>query len=508
MEVMKMMNIESLPPDKQQNLLKALLRTDFKSFVIKVFKEVSPNNRYLDNWHVDVICHELMRITEEEDNNRLIINIPPRHMKSIICSVAYPAFILGHNPRAEIICVSYADELSSKFALDTRRVMETSWYRDIFPGARIAKDKKAVNDFNTTKGGGRYATSVNGTLTGRGADYIIIDDPIKPQDSFSDNIREKTNQWYGHTLYSRLNDKNRGKIIVIMQRIHDDDFTGYLLSSDPTFRQVKIQAIAGKDEEWRIEDRLRNKERVIRRKLGEALHPDREDIHRLNAIRTYMGEFNFSGQYQQEPAPREGALIKREWLHFYDPQELEKAIEEGSVKPHCMIQSWDTANKVEENNDYSVCLTLLMGEDYKLYLLDCYRAKVEFPELIKKVKEKYLGVKDRYKCQTNVFIEDKGSGTQLIQILKREFRICPISIKPDYDKATRLQSVSHLIENGTCLFPNNKPPWWHEFELELLRFPKTKHDDQCDALSQALENKPHVSNMHMALMLQRRIMNS
>jgi hypothetical protein len=262
MEVMKMMNIESLPPDKQQNLLKALLRTDFKSFVIKVFKEVSPNNRYLDNWHVDVICHELMRITEEEDNNRLIINIPPRHMKSIICSVAYPAFILGHNPRAEIICVSYADELSSKFALDTRRVMETSWYRDIFPGARIAKDKKAVNDFNTTKGGGRYATSVNGTLTGRGADYIIIDDPIKPQDSFSDNIREKTNQWYGHTLYSRLNDKNRGKIIVIMQRIHDDDFTGYLLSSDPTFRQVKIQAIAGKDEEWRIKDRLRNKERV------------------------------------------------------------------------------------------------------------------------------------------------------------------------------------------------------------------------------------------------------
>jgi predicted phage terminase large subunit-like protein len=157
-----------------------------------------------------------------------------------------------------------------------------------------------------------------------------------------------------------------------------------------------------------------------------------------------------------------------------------------------MIQSWDTANKVEENNDYSVCLTFLQDMDEKLYLLDCDRDKIDFPGLVKKVKSMCEFAKSQYECSVEVLIEDCGSGTQLIQTLENETEIYVNAIKPDYNKATRLRSISHLIENGTCLFPNNKPPWWHEFEQELLRFPKTKHDDQCDALSQALGNMPIV----------------
>ncbi len=444
--------------DEEKRFLKAILRQDFKSFVIKVFNEVSPNDQYLDKWHIDVICHHLMRASDDTDvDNRLIINIPPRYMKSIICSVAYPAFLLGHNPRISIICVSYSDELAEKFALDCKRIMETAWYKDLFPKTVISKDKKAVCDFSTTRGGGRYTTSVNGTLTGRGGDYIIIDDPMKPMDAISDTLRKKTNQWYGHNLYSRLNNKNTGKIIVIMQRLHDEDFTGYLLSTDNRFEHIKIQGIAERDEEWSIKNHTTGSTQIIRRKQGEALHSAREDLDELQNIRRTKGEYNFAGQYQQNPVPREGAIIKSDWLQYYDPEELKKGLEDGTIKPNCVVQSWDTANKAEENNDYSACVTILFDRKNKAYLLESYREKLEFPSLIRKVKEKYILAKNTYKCPIKILIEDYGSGTQLIQTLKSEHHISAQAIKPEYDKATRLQSVSHMIENGSCLFPSNAP---------------------------------------------------
>lgn len=470
----------------EKELLTSLLRNDFKSFVVKVFNEVSPNAKYSDNWHVDVICNELMNVIEDKQNC-LIINIPPRYMKSIICSIAFPAFVLGHNPKASVIAVSYSDELALKLALDCKKVMEASWYKEIFPNTRLSKNKKSVDDFETTKGGGRYATSVNGTLTGRGADFIIIDDPIKPMDAMSDLLREKTNDWYGNTLYSRLNDKRTGKIIVIMQRLHEDDFTGYLLDTDPDFKHIKIPAIAEVDEIWRVKDRVLDKYKTFRRKAGKPLQPEREDLEKLDNARKYMGEFNFSGQYQQNPMPKEGGVIKKNWLKFYDREELFKSINRGEIEVAGIIQSWDTANKVLEHNDYSVCITLLRDTNEVSYILDVYREKLEFPALIRKIAEKYAVEKEKQKHSIDLLIEDQASGTSLIQALKTDHEIYPQGIKPEYDKQTRLISISHLIENGKCLFPSDKPHWWMEFEKELLRFPRVKHDDQCDALSQALQ---------------------
>lgn len=169
--------------------LQAILRWHFASFVEKCFQEVS-NSEFKSNWHIDYICQELEDMMSGK-NLRLIINIPPRNLKSIICSVALPAFILGHDPKANIICVSYNDELAETLAGQCRAVMSSSWYRDLFSRAALSVDKTAVNDFQTTAGGGRYATSVGGTLTGRGADWIIIDDPIKPTDALSDVQRKK-----------------------------------------------------------------------------------------------------------------------------------------------------------------------------------------------------------------------------------------------------------------------------------------------------------------------------
>lgn len=472
--------------EQNKEILNSLLRVNFKSFVEKVFKEVSPNSEYLDNWHIEVICHELMN-TMENKQNRLIINIPPRYMKSIICSIALPAFILGHNPKATIIAVSYADELASNLALKCKQVIESHWYRDLFPETILTK--KSASDFETTKGGGRYATSVNGTLTGRGADYIIIDDPMKPMDAYSDLLREKTNDWYGNTLYSRLNNKKDGKIIVVMQRLHEEDLTGYLLETDESFRHIKMPAIAEYDEEWTIQNRITETEKTFTRRKSEPLHPEREDITKLYQAKEYMGEYNFAGQYQQNPAPREGGVIKKKWLQFYNREELFKAIDYGEVKVNCIIQSWDTANKIEQHNDYSVCITMLRDTEDKNYVLDVYREKLEFPFLIKKIAQKFEDAKERYKHCIYALIEDQASGTSLIQALKQDYGIYPRGIKPEYDKETRLLAVSNLIENGKCLFPDDKPDWWFDFEQELLRFPKTRHDDQCDALSQALSEE-------------------
>lgn len=465
----------------EREFLKAILRKDFKSFAVKVFNEVSPNATFLDNWHIDVMIDNLLDVLEGK-KKRLIINIPPRYMKSIICSIAFPAFILGHNPKAPIIVVSYADELAVKLASDCRRVMESAWYQELFPGTRLSK--RATNDLETTRGGGRYATSVNGTLTGRGADYIIIDDPIKPQDAFSDTIREKTNEWYCNTLYSRLDNQNEGKIILIMQRLHENDLTGYLLENDSSFYLSHMRAIAECYEERHIRNGV-----CFQRKKGEALHPERESLEKLLQLKKTVGEYTFAGQYQQNPAPREGGVIKEAWLNFYNKAKLLKQIEEGEIQVDYIMQSWDTAYKTEEMNDYSVCVTILVDKKGDFYILDVYREKLQFPTLIKAVVNKHNQAKMEYKKGIDVLIEDKASGQSIIQELRHNHLIYARKINPEYDKKTRLMAVSHLVENGKCRFPDHKPAWWRDFEQELLRFPQVKHDDQCDALSQALAYK-------------------
>lgn len=266
-----------------------------------------------------------------------------------------------------------------------------------------------------------------------------------------------------------------------MQRLHDDDFTGYLLSADESFKHITLPAIAEKDEEWQIG------KKIIKRKKGEALHPERESLEKLLYAKNQMGEYAFSGQYQQNPAPLEGGIIKKQWFKFYNKLELIPNIKNRQIKGQ-IIQSWDSACKINEYNDYSVCLTFFNTDDGEFYLLDCYRAKLEFPELVKKVQELHASAKAKYEHSVTVLMEDKASGTQVIQYLTNEKKLYLEKMAPEHDKQTRLRNVSHLIENGSCMFPSGNPDWWFDFEQELLRFPNAKHDDQCDALSQALSN--------------------
>ena len=446
----------------QRLIVNSILRTDFIAFVQKVFATVSPGDGFLPNWHIEAMCHELSKVMRGE-TRRLIISIPPRHLKSICTSVALPAWVLGHDPTRRIICVSYAQDLAVKHANDTRMVMSTDWYRRIFPGTRIDPAKNTETEVMTTKRGFRLSTSVGGTLTGRGGNLVIIDDPIKPADAMSDTIRERVNEWCRITLLSRLDDKERDAIILIMQRLHEGDLTGLLLQQGG-WRHLRLPAIAETEERIEI-----GPGRYHTRRAGELLHPARESQSTLDAMKTAMGSAAFSAQYQQSPVPASGNLIDWSWFRWY---------EAPNPKVEQYVVSWDTAMKATELSDYSVGTVWGIMCDF-YYLLDLVRLRLDYPALRRKVIEMY----HRWH-RPNVLIEDAGSGTSLIQDLK-EHRIRAVPIRPVADKIVRMAAQSAKIEAGRVLLPRHAP-WLDDLRTEILAFPHGLHDDQVDSIAQAL----------------------
>jgi predicted phage terminase large subunit-like protein len=326
-----------------------------------------------------------------------------------------------------------------------------------------------VSDFYTTELGFRMATSVGGVLTGRGADYLIIDDPLKPDEALSETQRNATNDWYKHTLLTRLNDKRTGCIIIIMQRLHEDDLVGHVLKLDD-WDVLRFPAIAEQDETHEI--RCFNKVRTVTRKAGQALHPEREPLETLQTIKAAIGEYLFAGQYQQSPAPLDGGIVKRSWFQRYSPLEL-------PTKFEMVFQSWDTANKAAEIHDFSVCTTWGVYQKH-LFLLNVLRKRMEYPELRRTV----VSHAQFYNAQ-RVVIEDKASGTQLLQDLKYDAFHPATAFKAEGDKQIRLFTVTSTIENGLVHVPE-VAEWAELYLYELTLFPNGKFADQVDSTSQAL----------------------
>lgn len=445
-----------------------ILSRDLMSIIERSFREVAPQTPFVPGPHLEVIAAKL-EACRQGKIKRLIINMPPRNLKSICASVAFPAWYLGHNPTGHIICATYGQDLSDKFARDCRNVMMSSWYKRLF-STRIG-ERHAVWDFQTTEQGTRMATSVGGVLTGRGADLLIIDDPLKPDEALSETRRKAVNEWYNGTLLSRLNSKSDGCIILVMQRLHQDDLVGHVLEQE-NWEVLSFPAIASEDETFSIDTLFGPY--VYARRAGEALHPERETLTTLANIQKTIGDYNFTSQYLQNPSPPGGAMIKTEWLKYYEEYER-------PVKFNEVVQSWDTANKATELSDYSVCTT--WGVISKVcYLLDVYRGRLNFPDLKRKVRELAKSRKPH-----TILIEDKASGTQLIQDLKDEgvFGVKPFEPLPGNDKIIRLHSQSAMFEGGNVRLPCNAP-WLSEYVRELTGFPGTRYDDQVDSTTQAL----------------------
>jgi predicted phage terminase large subunit-like protein len=407
-----------------------LVRNDFASFVIGAYPNLRGGADLLPNWHLDAIAFELQRVFDGI-SHRLLVTLPPRNLKSLMMSVMWVAWCLGRNPRMNFVCVSYASELSKKHARDCRHLMQTAWYRKLFPRTVIA-GRSAAHDFETAQGGGRLATSVGGTLTGRGGDIIILDDPINPLEANSDTQRQAVNDWYASTLASRLNNKQKGAIITVMQRLHQYDLAGLLIERGD-WSHLSLPAIATESVAIPL-----TRGRIHYRKEGEVLHPAHESKDALEIIRRDMGSSYFNAQYQQAPVPAGGNILKLHWFKTYDPNFNPFAY--GRI-----VQSWDTASKDGQANDFSVGITAHIHNS-KVIILDVFRRKMEFPEL----KREVLRLARQWRTQA-LLIEDAASGMHLIQQLRAEEPHgipLPIARKPDGDKVSRMHGVSGQIEAG------------------------------------------------------------
>ena len=421
---------------------RVLLRNDLMTFVERSFYELNPQANFLAGRYIELVATTLEKCRTGK-TKRLILNLPPRTLKSHAASVAFPAWLLGHDPSKQIICASYGQDLADKHARDCRTLMSSPFYRGLFPRTALSPEKLSVNDFMTTAQGFRMSTSVNGVLTGRGADIIILDDILKPDDALSETRRRAANEWYFNTLLSRLNSKENGTIIIVMQRLHEEDLVGEVIAREP-WEVLSLPAIAQHDEYYPFDGTLHDG--VFARKAGVALHPERDSAATYNAIRETVGEYNFQSQYQQSPMPLEGGFIKRDWLQFY-------AEEEKPISFRMIIQSWDTANKAGELNDFSVCTTWGIHGG-KFYLLHVYRNRLTFPALKRAAMELYNRFGHR-----KVAIEDKASGTSLIQELKAEglTGIEAYQLPPGSDKLMRTAGQSIKFESGKVLIPTAAP---------------------------------------------------
>lgn len=447
----------------QHDAFPAVLRTDFLAFFAKVFATLKPGDQLDPSWHQEAIAHVLDECGEGRIP-QLLINIPPRSLKTLMVSVAWVAFVLGRKPQTRFLCVSYTDDLSEEFSRNCREVMRSDWYKAAFPGTQLSRE--TAHELLTTAGGYRKAVSMAGSLTGRGGDIIIVDDPMKPEDAYSELGRAATKRYFSQTLSSRFDNQSKLKFIIMMQRLHEDDLSGVVLA-EGGWHQLKLPAIAPEDTVIPL-----GGGRYHRRRKGDLLQPSREPQHVLDRHLVRLGSAGFEAQYQQDPTPAGGNMIKRAWARRYD-----------SLPPLAggtYIQSWDTAMKGDPACDYSSCTTWL-EQDGRYYLVDVFRGKLDFPDLRKKALELYA----RYRPVT-ILVEGKGSGHSLIQELKvGPHHLSVVEQTPTSDKLVRLAAVAPLFEAGNVYLPT-EAPWLAEYEKEIFGFPGAKHDDQVDSTSQFL----------------------
>ena len=437
----------------------AIYRSDFLAFAQAAFFELEPDNKFEPSWHHEAIAQLL--VESKGKKTRKYINAPPRSLKSFLVSVAWVAFKLGHEPAHKFICASYSRDLASHLAAQCRKLMESEMYHRVFATRLV---KITDDELVTTKGGFRITSSVGATLTGLGADTLIVDDPLRADEAYSETARNNANTWFTELLMSRPNDKRAGAIFVVTQRLHQEDLTGILIENG--WDGLVLPAIAPRDTVIQIGDWRHVWQ------AGEPLQA-REPLDLLMDQKRQIGAVAFAAQYLQNPLPESGNLLKLTWLKWC---ELPPVRQSGDQ----IVQSWDTAVKVTAKSNYSVCLTLLVRNNNEYYLIDVWRRKVEFPELC-------LAVASLAKEYTPnaILIEDQASGSPLIAQCLRNGMTGIIPRHPTTDKRTRMNGETAKLEAGSLILPKSAP-WLDEFLEEYRAFPGGKHDDQMDALSQFL----------------------
>ena len=427
------------------------------------------NPDYLAGWVHKDICQRLEKFSEQVANKespRLMLFMPPRHGKSTLASVAFPAWHLGRHPDHEFISCSYSGSLAMSFSRKVRQLLREPVYKNVFEKSRLDKDSQSIESWQTTQGGGYVAAGVGGGITGKGANVLVIDDPVKNrEDAESDNNRAATWDWYTSTAYTRLSPG--GGILVILTRWHDDDLAGRLLKQAEDgadqWEVIRYPAIAEIDENFR--------------KQGESLHPERYNVDALEQIRKAIGPRDWSALYQQNPVSDEGDYFSRDMIRYYEYDEIDTA----ELNYYC---AWDLAIGQRDRNDYSVGIVVGVDEYDNLYVVDVVRGKYDGFELVEQILDLYetwrpgiVGIeRGHIEMALGPFLQKRTRERGLSEAYFKDLKV------GRRDKEARARAIQGRMQQGMVYFPKDAV-WTGTMVAELLRFPNGAHDDQVDALA-------------------------
>lgn len=464
--------------DKQRQIIAELERrgstNSLSSFIRAAWPLIEPKNPFVPGWHIDAISEHLEAVYAGEIRN-LLINIPPRHAKSTIVSVAFPAWVWTRRAQHRFIYGSHSHTLSKRDSVKTRNVVQSQWYRDTFKvDWHLADDQNEKSNFVNTQGGFRRATSVLASIIGEGGDTLVLDDPHSPRSVKSDVQRKDQLDWIGEEFFTRINDPKTVSKIIIMQRLDQRDASAMVLDkAEDDWEQLMLPAFYEPERKcvtvmgW--ED--------PRTKQDEPLWPDRFDTDSLNKLKSNMGSKAWAGQGQQRPAPAEGNLIKRTDFRYFKclPSDLD-----------FLALSVDLSFDDGEKNSYAV-FQLWGRRKAERYLIKQTRKQMGFNEQLAVFKAMTVETVDQQMISAK-WVEKKANGAALIAVVQKEISGV-IAIEPQGSKVARLEAVSPQFEANNIFVPDPTEPgneWVGDYIEEMVTFPNALHDDQVDATSQAL----------------------
>lgn len=473
---------------RSPEIIKLACRESFDIFAQEAFKVLEPGKAYEWSWHIGCIAEHLMALRREEFR-RLIINVPPRSLKSYLVSVVFPAWILGHNPTEKFIATSYSYSLAESLSDRCRYLVQSDWYRDIFPNVELNPSQNTKSFWQTTQMGQYYADSALGQITGFGCSYMVIDDPIDPHEGGSETIRRTTNENIRGTLFSRFDDKRIGKLVMIMQRIHEEDPTGHLLQ-DGGYTHLKLPAEAKRPVLITLGDKF------WAMKQGDLLFPSRLSREVLDQARRDMGEYHYNGQMLQEPIPLGGGEFKDNWPKYYEGMNLNFK----SMNIYILVDPAggdDLNKKKRKSTDWTAMMVVGLAPDNNYYLLDIKRERYNPTERIETLfalhkewnaaggKPPKVGY-ERYSMQSDIhYINEKQKS--------ENYRFPIVELGGRMMKEERIRRLIPDMENGRWYFPSrimytdNQGRTFNLVE-ELIKgefgsFPRARYDDMSDALS-------------------------
>ncbi len=473
----------------------ALARKSLAEFIRQAWHIVEPANKYIHGWHIDAIAEHLEAATRGEIRN-LIINIPPRHAKSLLCCVFWQTWVWTTKPESRWLYSSYGENLAIRDSLKCRRIIQSTWYQRNFGNAfSLTGDQNQKTRFDNDKTGYRIATSIGGMGTGEGGDFIVVDDPLKQADAHSVAAREAVTDWWDNTMSTRGNNPDKVVKVVIMQRLHEQDLTGHLLE--------KMKSDGQQYEHLCLPARYEETSRITsigwsdpRVEVGQLLWPERFTPTALAGLESSMDRYAVAGQLQQRPSPDSGGIFSKSDWRYWKPKDVtmppitirlddNEYIEIDAVdlpdEFDQMLQSWDLAFKDTKSSDF-VAGQVWGCVGASKYMIDYYKERADINKSIRAIAT----FTDRWPQAYAKLIEDKANGPAVIQLLQGKIDGM-IAVNPEGGKIARAHAASPSVESHNVYLPHPALySWVNGFIDNCAAFPNAAHDDDVDAFTQAM----------------------